>query len=252
MVQKVRPQHLRHHEHPLRVPDLLQHLLEQRIEKAVQGCRARVPRPVKASRLCGQDDAPCLPQRGRTSEHALFLLEGQGCSRTCSLDCLGDAKGLGQRSRIYDRTRRPARRRSRPRSPPPFARADPRLESVHVGSAPPGAPSTSGGPPSVATARWWSVATARLAAHIDSPARPPPAISSATASSRQIPPAGQRCTSPRGCSSSGASSGTDLRILRIKWESECRDHSGLLRRGGSTHPHNRDGRDDPVLLVYCA
>ena len=54
------------------------HLLEQRIEKAVQGCRARVPRPVKASRLCGQDDAPCLPQRGRTSEHALILLEGQG------------------------------------------------------------------------------------------------------------------------------------------------------------------------------
>jgi len=29
-------------------------------------------------RLCGQDDAPCLPQRGGTSEHALILLEGQG------------------------------------------------------------------------------------------------------------------------------------------------------------------------------
>ncbi len=43
------------------------HLVVQRIEKAVQGCRARVPRPVQATRLCGQDDAPCLPQRGGTS-----------------------------------------------------------------------------------------------------------------------------------------------------------------------------------------
>ena len=146
VVQEVRPQHLRHHEHPLRVPDLLQHLFAeqgrggrrapgrtrraqlthlarkgeqvlrmavgtphageavlkqpavqiplhllvdeappepvpaleallplpphlvvQRLEKAVQGCRARVPRPVQATRLCGQDDAPCLPQRGGTS-----------------------------------------------------------------------------------------------------------------------------------------------------------------------------------------
>ena len=43
------------------------HLVVQRIEEAVQGCRARVPRPVQATRLCGQDDAPCLPQRGGTS-----------------------------------------------------------------------------------------------------------------------------------------------------------------------------------------
>jgi hypothetical protein len=43
------------------------HLVVQRIEKAVQGCPARVPRPVQATRLCGQDDAPCLPQRGGTS-----------------------------------------------------------------------------------------------------------------------------------------------------------------------------------------
>jgi hypothetical protein len=53
------------------------HLVVQRIEKAVQGCPARVPRPVQATRLCGQDDAPCLPQRGGTSEHALTLIKGQ-------------------------------------------------------------------------------------------------------------------------------------------------------------------------------
>jgi len=43
------------------------HLVVHRIEKAVQGCSARVPRPKQASRLCGQDDSPCLPQRGGTS-----------------------------------------------------------------------------------------------------------------------------------------------------------------------------------------
>ena len=59
------------------------HLVVTGLDKTVQGCRAWVPRPVQATRLCGQDDAPCLPQRGRTSEHALILLEGQGCSRTC-------------------------------------------------------------------------------------------------------------------------------------------------------------------------
>ena len=42
------------------------HLVVQRLEKAAEGCRARVPRPIQVSRLCGQDDAPCLLQRGGT------------------------------------------------------------------------------------------------------------------------------------------------------------------------------------------
>jgi len=41
--------------------------VEERVKKTVQGCRARVPRPIQATRPCGQDDAPCLPQLGRAS-----------------------------------------------------------------------------------------------------------------------------------------------------------------------------------------
>ena len=60
-------------------PPTAPQLVVQRIEKAVQGCPAGVPRPVQATRLCGQGDAPCLPQRGGTSEHDLILTKGQAC-----------------------------------------------------------------------------------------------------------------------------------------------------------------------------
>jgi len=43
------------------------HLVVMRLDETIQRCRARIPRPNQATRLCGQDDAPCLPQLGRTS-----------------------------------------------------------------------------------------------------------------------------------------------------------------------------------------
>jgi hypothetical protein len=63
---------------PRSVPPTAPHVLVQRIEKAVQGRRARVSRPVKPSRLCGGDDAARLPQRGGTSPACPHIARRRG------------------------------------------------------------------------------------------------------------------------------------------------------------------------------